>query len=149
MSRSANRLRALAEIHRLRQLSERRALGQLLRREHERAAAAAERDRQSAKLAEDVEGWEAALGVGSFDPRQLGNWSRLVADQRARERIANGALVEKVRDVDAAKRTHGRETGHRDVSASLLRSARRRHGAKIEERALAELADRWTGANRR
>jgi hypothetical protein len=149
MSRASARLKSLAAIHKLRALSERRALAQVLRSEGERLAAAAERERQAQRLLDEVQGWDRALGVAAIDPQQLGNWSCAVSDQRARDRMAEIDLDRRTRDVDAAKRAHAIETGRRDVSSSLLRAARRRHGAQREERALAELSDRWTGAKGR
>lgn len=140
--RARHDVMALTQARQVRDIQTQAARAELDRLLSSLSIARRELETAEARQAENLDHWSAALAAGSLDIHAARYWPVAVTQSQALVAERKDEVDAAVRAKDAAHETWRVATSRADAVAKPLKRARRRLDQALEERSLAEAADR-------
>jgi hypothetical protein len=146
MSRSRQRVDALRQICGLRDVAAKLAGAVHVAAANGVKLAAQRKVAKEDSLRETVSGWEQTVAATRFDPQSALFWGHAINNAVSEVQGADGDLARCNESAAQAERKMARCVAEQQCADSLLVKSVRKHQAAIEDRSMAELADRFTRA---
>jgi hypothetical protein len=144
MSRSRRRVETLASIAGIRAIAARLAEAKCVAADRDVVAAKRKQKQQQDHLELTVSGWERAIGASTFDPASNGFWGHAINNSVAEVEIAGDNVAQKNGVLNRDRSQLSVMIANERCAHSLLSKARKKRLSEIEDRHLAEQADRIT-----
>lgn len=144
MSRSRRRVETLASIAGIRAIAARLAEAKCVAADRDVVAAKDKQQQQQDHLQLTISGWEGAIGAPTFDPESNGFWGHAINKAVAGVENAGDNVAQKTGVLNETRSQLSAMIANERCADSLLSKARKKRFSEIEDRHLAEQADRIT-----
>jgi hypothetical protein len=144
MSRSRRRVETLASISGIRAIAARLAEAKCVAANRDVVAAKDKQQQQQDHLHLTVSGWEGAIAASTFDPASNAFWGHAINKAVAEVEAAADNVAQKDGVLNEARSQLSVKIANERCAGSLLSKARKKRFSEIEDRHLAEQADRIT-----
>jgi hypothetical protein len=144
MSRSHRRVETLASIAGIRAIAARLAETKCVAADRDVVAAKENQQQQQDHLHITVSGWEGTISESTFDPASNALWGHAINKAVAEVEAARDNVAKKNGVLNDARSHMSTMIANERCADSLLSKARKRRSRELEDRHLAEQADRIT-----
>jgi hypothetical protein len=144
MSRSRRRVETLASIAGIRAVAARLAEAKCVAADRDVVAAKDKQQQRQDHLQRTVSGWEGAIAASTFDPASNAFWGHAINKAVTEVEAAGDNVAQKNGVLNEARSQLSVVIANQRCADSLLSKARNKRFSEIEDRHLAEQADRIT-----